>query len=217
MVVCMNRVFDSGRRLRGALLVVSAAIALSGCGDQEAASPTSTLPERPGAQPSAAVAAPLAARPDAPAALPSRPNGSGWSRLTSFGAETDSVCIGNGRNATCAVETYLACIARRDNPLCAIAQNVPKLTVQFEPSDKRRIFDYRFRRLGPFTRRDLPADLDVDWKPVPGDLLAIVDVVECTLDGTWQCRAFTGPHGHFVYVKRAGGLWYVKDSHEPPS
>ena len=198
-------------------MVALAPLCLLGCENQGGLKPASGSSGATEIASSDAVSTQPASRAATPEALPARPKGDYWLRLTTFGAETDSVCIGNGRNATCAVETYLACIARRDNALCAIAQNVPKLVVQYEPSDKRRIFDYRFRRLGPFTRKDLPSDLDVDWRPVPGDLLAVVDVIECVFDQKWLCRPFTGPLGHFVYVRRVGNLWYVADSHEPPS
>lgn len=201
--------------MRAVIVVAAMGFLFSGCEDQ-AAAPAVTSARQTDSPPQAAVA-PSGAGANVGVPLPARPKGGGWSRLTSFGAETDSICIGNGRSATCAVETYLACIARRDNALCAIAQNDPKLASQFEPSERRRIFDYRFRRLGPFTRKDLPADLDVDWRPASGDQLAVVDVVECVLDGGWQCRPFTGPQGHFVYLKRVGGLWYVKDSYELPN
>jgi hypothetical protein len=217
MVSWMSHESELPRWLRGGFLAVLSMLYLLGCENQGELKPVSGSSGAAEISSSDAASTKPVSNVAVLEALPPRPKGDYWLRLTTFGAETDSICIGNGRNATCAVETYLACIARRDNALCAIAQNVPKLVVQYEPSDKRRIFDYRFRRLGPFTRKDLPRDLDVDWRPASGDLLAVVDVIECVLDQKWLCRPFTGPLGHFVYLRRTGNLWYVADSHEPPS
>jgi hypothetical protein len=170
------------------------------------------VPGQPNAQPNATPApAPL----PPPATMPARP-GPKWKRMTNFGAETQSDCIGNPKTPLCAVETFIACLVRRDGDLCAIAENYPDMRIEFDSPERRRVMDYNVRSLGPYKAAAIPKDLDVQWTPTAGDQLGVIDIRECQQSETgWDCRAFTGPRGHFFFLKPVSGRWYVKDSFEP--
>lgn len=175
------------------------------------------LPARPSpTQALAGAAGAIAAQPlPMPTSLPTRPEPK-WKRITNFGADTQTDCIGNPKTPTCAVETFIACLAYRDGDLCAIAENYPDMRIEFDAPERRRVMDYNIRSLGPFKSASIPKGMDVNWTPAPGDQLAVVDIRECQyVELKWECRPFTGPSGHFFFLKPVAGRWYVKDSFEP--
>lgn len=175
------------------------------------------LPARPSpSQALGGVAGVIAAPPlPMPTSLPARPEPK-WKRITNFGADTQTDCIGNPKTPTCAVETFIACLAYRDGDLCAIAENYPDMRIEFDAPERRRVMDYNIRTVGAFKKASIPKGMDVDWTPASGDQLAVVDMRECQyVETTWQCRPFTGPQGHYFFLKPAAGRWYVKDSFEP--
>ena len=150
-----------------------------------------------------------------PTSLPVRPEPK-WKRITNFGADTQSDCIGNPKTPVCAVETFVACLAYRDGDLCAIAENYPDTRIEFDAPERRRVMDYNIRNMGAFKKASIPKGMDVDWTPAAGDQLAVVDMRECQyVETNWQCRPFTGPSGHYFFLKPVAGRWYVKDSFEP--
>ena len=175
------------------------------------------LPARPSpSQAMAGAAGVIAATPlPMPTSLPVRPEPK-WKRITNFGADTQTDCIGNPKTPTCAVETFIACLAYRDGDLCAIAENYPDMRIEFDAPERRRVMDYNIRTVGAFKKASIPKGMDVDWTPAAGDQLAVVDMRECQyVETNWQCRPFTGPQGHYFFLKPAAGRWYVKDSFEP--
>lgn len=177
------------------------------------------LPARPSpSQAVAGAAGVIATQPlPMPTSMPARPEPKAkWKRITNFGAETQTDCIGNPKTPICAVETFIACLAYRDGDLCAIAENYPDMRIEFDAPERRRVMDYNVRSLGAFKNASIPKGMDVNWTPVAGDQLAVVDIRECQyVESSWQCRPFTGPSGHFFFLKPVAGRWYVKDSFEP--
>ncbi len=175
------------------------------------------LPARPSpSQALSGAAGVIAAAPlPMPATMPVRPEPK-WKRITNFGVETQTDCIGNPKTPTCAVETFVACLTYRDGDLCAIAENYPDMRIEFDSPERRRVMDYNIRSVGAFKKSALPKGMDVDWTPAAGDQLAVVDMRECQyVETNWQCRPFTGPQGHYFFLKPVAGRWYVKDSFEP--
>jgi len=184
---------------------------------QAAASAGVPLPARPSpTQALSGAAGVIAAAPlPMPATMPVRPEPK-WKRITNFGADTQTDCIGNPKTPVCAVETFVACLAYRDGDLCAIAENYPDMRIEFDSPERRRVMDYNIRSVGAFRKAAIPKGMDVDWTPAAGDQLAIVDMRECQyVEEKWECRPFTGPQGHYFFLKPAAGRWYVKDSYEP--
>ncbi|MHB1219273.1 MAG: hypothetical protein ACYC1L_13850 [Alphaproteobacteria bacterium] len=202
---------EPGEELRQAAAAAAAAKAAQA--RQAAASAGVPLPARP--SPSQTVAGAIAAPLPMPTSLPARPEPK-WKRITNFGADTQTECIGNPKTPTCAVETFIACLAYRDGDLCAIAENYPDMRIEFDAPERRRVMDYNIRSLGAFKSASIPKNMDVSWAPAAGDQLAVVDIRECQyVETNWQCRPFTGPSGHFFFLKPVAGRWYVKDSFEP--
>lgn len=196
-----------------------AAAAKAAAQQQQAAAAASAgvpLPARPSpSQAVAGAAGAIAAPLPMPTSLPARPEPK-WKRITNFGGDTQTDCIGNPKTPTCAVETFIACLAYRDGDLCAIAENYPDMRIEFDAPERRRVMDYNIRSLGAFKSTSIPKGMDVNWTPVAGDQLAVVDIRECQyVEANWQCRPFTGPSGHFFFLKPVAGRWYVKDSFEP--
>ncbi|MGE0094531.1 MAG: hypothetical protein AB7M05_16040 [Alphaproteobacteria bacterium] len=194
-----------------------AAAAAAKAAQQAAGSAGVPLPARPSpSQALGGVAGAIAAPPlPMPTSLPVRPEPK-WKRITNFGADTQTDCIGNPKTPTCAVETFVACLAYRDGDLCAIAENYPDMRIEFDAPERRRVMDYNIRSVGAFKKTSIPKGMDVDWTPAAGDQLAIVDMRECQyVDSNWACRPFTGPQGHYFFLKPVAGRWYVKDSFEP--
>ena len=135
---------------------------------------------------------------------------------TNFGLGTDSKCVGIPRSPECVLDTYMACIARHDGGLCALAENFPRTQAPAPAQTQRRFVDYGVRKLGPFSRADLPRDIQDQWMPGGDDQLAVLDARECDeKDGKWNCRTVTGPNGRLFFLKPADGRWYVKSSYEP--
>ncbi len=193
------------------------AAAAAKAAQQAAGSAGVPLPARPSpSQALGGIAGAIAAPPlPMPTSLPVRPEPK-WKRITNFGADTQTDCIGNPKTPTCAVETFVACLAYRDGDLCAIAENYPDMRIEFDAPERRRLMDYNIRSVGAFKKASIPKGMDVDWTPAAGDQLAIVDMRECQyVDSNWACRPFTGPQGHYFFLKPVAGRWYVKDSFEP--
>ncbi len=204
---------EPGEELRQA----EAAAAAAKAAQQAAGSAGVPLPARPSpSQALGGVAGAIATPPlPMPTSLPVRPEPK-WKRITNFGADTQTDCIGNPKTPTCAVETFVACLAYRDGDLCAIAENYPDMRIEFDALERRRVMDYNIRSVSAFKKTSIPKGMDVDWTPAAGDQLAIVDMRECQyVDSTWACRPFTGPQGHYFFLKPVAGRWYVKDSFEP--
>ncbi len=207
---------EPGEELRQAEAAAAAAKAAQA---QQAAAGSAgvPLPARPSpSQALGGVAGAIATPPlPMPTSMPVRPEPK-WKRITNFGTDTQSDCIGNPKTPVCAVETFVACLAYRDGDLCAIAENYPDMRIEFDAPERRRVMDYNIRTVGAFKKTSIPKGMDVDWTPAPGDQLAVVDMRECQyVETNWQCRPFTGPSGHYFFLKPVAGRWYVKDSFEP--
>lgn len=71
-------------------------------------------------------------------ALPPVEDKSVWHILTRAGPGTTSQCIGNLSSAWCALETYLACAARRERALC---EQVATLENNFHAEYETMLFD----------------------------------------------------------------------------
>ncbi|MFN0043994.1 MAG: hypothetical protein ACKVSF_12360 [Alphaproteobacteria bacterium] len=154
--------------------------------------------------------------------LPPRPEGKGWRRVTNFGGETDSTCIGHAKTPLCAIETRYACFARTDDTLCEIVwpatfSDDPQLRKRLELwPDAGQIVDFKVIGIESFKQSDFTSNVRVHWIPKKGDLLAGLAVRKCfVFPGPaplrWTCSRYHPTNQEMYHLRRVRGLWQIID------
>lgn len=114
----------------------------------------------------------------------------------------------------------MACVGTGKYDLCriAFARKLSDAT-DFTKHDPF-IYDYRIASLTPFKKSDLPKRFHKRWwKPMSGDLLAIIQTRDCTYNpepwqkNVWLCY---GPDDlskerQYLHLRRKDEHWFVKD------
>ena len=80
---------------------------------------------------------------------------------------SDSVCVGDSSTPVCAVETWLACFARRAPALCE--QVVPHVEMLFNPRTEPYFIEYQIADVLPVMPERITDELSV-FRIKPGDM-----------------------------------------------
>lgn len=98
----------------------------------------------------------------------SNPVSAGTKRILTVGPGiADSDCVGETSSPVCAVETWLACRARRDAELCA--RVTPQLEILFDPEVGQFVFEYQISAVQVILRKRITKGL-ADYGVEPGDV-----------------------------------------------
>ena len=79
----------------------------------------------------------------------------------------DSGCVGDMTTPVCTVETWLACFARHDAELCALA--APHVNIQFDPEVKPHLIEYQISAVLTLTHERITKSLAA-FRMGPGDV-----------------------------------------------
>jgi hypothetical protein len=200
--------------------VAAALLAMGGSGQAQHSAteaPAETPPEE--TRPPAPL--PLLEAPDKP--LPPRPDNFRFHksrRITNFTTGTDSPCIGDATTPRCAIDTYIAWWVRRDPSLDWIVPNFRSAgrTPPWKDPDWFLI-DYTILYLGRVRKSMMPWELE--WRPAPHTLLAVIVPMRCTLgrdiaEKDWDCYFINGNYQRrYFLLKRRAHRWIVDSTYSP--
>lgn len=124
-------------------------------------------------------------------------------RLIGTPERSDSRCIGRPETPLCAVETLLACFARRDDALCWRVWHPPQSGIRLFPGETRPGYWWSYRVAGVERLGDDEAVIAIAGR-------------NCGLQiAAPECRLTPAPPTSYR-VKRQNGSWEVVDWSSPP-
>jgi hypothetical protein len=157
----------------------------------------------------------------APENLPPRPSKDpAWRRMTNFGADTDSTCIGNPKSILCAVDALYGCSLFHEVDVCNIV--APSRRPWFFGADPSpEIRDYRLVHVGKYRDGDFSDTLSgalrlrvPERKYRKHTRVVIVWERSCKTGwyraSPWYCDD-DDPHVRIFYLVPYRGRWIVSD------